>query len=319
MIVIRVRALKPQLGERVPDRRAVVGDADPLDRELAERQLEVLDDPGALVRATQDRAEPARLVVVELDHRLRLVVRGAGEHVELARALVVQDDGEPRAARARDQLYLIAYPRQAGLEDLGLHRTSSSGRVLATGTRRSRLAGLLSDGGANHRRGSRRASTGDLRRDQRREDREDQDVERGERRDAAVEPGRDRQRGEDQLELAAADEHQRRVGGGRRPEAVDPCGDDAGDDVERQRDHDRHRDRQGDGAHGARRDRQPEPEEEDRRERVAQRDDQPLDARPDPRAGDDHPRQERADGVRGARRCARSRRRRRRSRPAGWW
>ena len=71
------------------------------------------------------------------------------------------------------------------------------------------------------------------RREERRQDREDEDVERGERGDPAVEPGRDRQRGEDQLELAAADEHQRGVGGRGAAVAVDPRGDDAGDDVER--------------------------------------------------------------------------------------
>jgi hypothetical protein len=48
-------------------------------------------------------------------------------------------------------------------------------------------------------------------------------------------------------------------------------------------------------------DREAEPEEEDRGERVAQRDEQPFDARPDPRAGHDHAREKCSDGVRSAR------------------
>ena len=155
--------------------------------------------------------------------------------------------------------------------------------------------------GAKSRRGSHRASTYGPCREERRQDREDEDVERGERGDPAVEPGRHRERGEDQLELAAADEHQGGVGGGGAAVAVDPGGDDAGDDVERERDDDRDGDGRGDRAHVARGDRQAEPEEEDRGERVAQRDEQPLDARPDPRAGHDHAGQQRSDGVRRAR------------------
>ena len=70
--------------------------------------------------------------------------------------------------------------------------------------------------------------------------------------------------------------------------------------LKRERDDDRDGDGRGDRAHVAGSDREAEPEEEDGGERVAQRDEQPLDARSDPRAGHDHARQQRADGVRSA-------------------
>src|SRR5688572_31353602 len=53
---------------------------------------------------------------------------------------------------------------------------------------------------------------------------------------------RSRQGGEDQLELAAADEHERGVGRGGPAVAVDPRRDDSGDDVQGQGYHDRDRD-----------------------------------------------------------------------------
>src|SRR2546423_14338478 len=61
------------VGEPLADRRAVVGDPDPLDLELAERHLEVLDDFRPLVGAADDGSALARLAVVEGDHRLRLL------------------------------------------------------------------------------------------------------------------------------------------------------------------------------------------------------------------------------------------------------
>ena len=66
MIVMPVRCAEAALREGLPDRRARVRDRHPLDGELAERHLELLDDLRPLVGAADDRAELARLVVLEL-------------------------------------------------------------------------------------------------------------------------------------------------------------------------------------------------------------------------------------------------------------
>ena len=83
MIVIPVLARKPHSARVAADRRARVGNVDPLDQELAERHLEPLDDLRSLVHAPEDPAELPGLVVVELDHGRRLVVAIPAEVVEL--------------------------------------------------------------------------------------------------------------------------------------------------------------------------------------------------------------------------------------------
>lgn len=111
-----------------------------------------------------------------------------------------------------------------------------------------------------------------------------------------------REQGEDQLELAAADEHERGVGGRSATVAVDPGGEDARGDVERERDDDRDRDRQRDRAHVARRDRQPEPEDEKIAANVSPSGTVSRSTcRPIPVPATTIPGQERSDGVRGAR------------------
>ena len=71
--------------ERAPDRPAAVGYRDPLDLELTERELEVVDDLWSLVRPSEDDGELPRLLVVELEDDGRLVVAPA-LHVDLALA-----------------------------------------------------------------------------------------------------------------------------------------------------------------------------------------------------------------------------------------
>ncbi len=74
--------------------------------ELAERHLELLHHLRALVRAADDRAELARLVVVELDDGGRLLVTLAAVVVDLALPIDVLDHGQPaslsRAERVLD-------------------------------------------------------------------------------------------------------------------------------------------------------------------------------------------------------------------------
>ena len=55
---------------------------------------ELLDDLRAFVRPAEDGAELTRLLVVELEHGRGLVVLGAPEDVELARAVEMLDDGD---------------------------------------------------------------------------------------------------------------------------------------------------------------------------------------------------------------------------------
>src|SRR5918992_3655987 len=83
------------LGERPADRRAVVRDGDPLDRQLAERHLQLLDDARPLVRAADDGAQLAGLVVVEVDDRPRLVVAGTAGEGNIPPGLVLGGYREP--------------------------------------------------------------------------------------------------------------------------------------------------------------------------------------------------------------------------------
>src|SRR5262245_48689985 len=107
-------------GERLPNTRALFRHGNPFDRELAERQLELLDDLRPLVGAADDGPELARLVVVEPDHGGGLVVRSVGEEVDLPVAVVVQADREPSAS-GRPEAVLDADPRQTGLSQIYRH------------------------------------------------------------------------------------------------------------------------------------------------------------------------------------------------------
>ena len=93
------------LREGLPDRRARVGNGHPLDGELAEGHLELLHDLRPLVGSADDRAELARLVVLELDDRGRLLVVRAPEPVDLALALVVEDHGQPAPVRGEGRVF----------------------------------------------------------------------------------------------------------------------------------------------------------------------------------------------------------------------
>ena len=77
MMVMPVRARKPHSASVLPI-AGLPRDGHPLDRELAERQLELLDDLRPLVGAAEHGAELARLVVVEREH-------GAGSSSSLRR------------------------------------------------------------------------------------------------------------------------------------------------------------------------------------------------------------------------------------------
>src|SRR5262245_17619576 len=123
------------LGERLAETRAVVGHRDPLDLQLTERHLEVLDDLRPLVGAADDRPELARLVVVERDHGLGLVVVRAAEVVELALAVVVEDDREA-AARVESQGELRADSRQPRLSEVQWHRQPSTASLGVRNSRR---------------------------------------------------------------------------------------------------------------------------------------------------------------------------------------
>ena len=97
MMVIPVRARNPQSARVWPIAGLPGGHRHPLDRQLSERHLEVLDDLRPLVGAAEHRTELARLVVLELEHRLRLVVVRAREEVELPHAVDVLDHGHAGA------------------------------------------------------------------------------------------------------------------------------------------------------------------------------------------------------------------------------
>ena len=120
MTVIPVCRAEAALGERPPDRRAVVRHGNPLDRELPERHLELLDDLRTLVRAADHSAELARLVVVEPDDRRRLVVMVVPEEVDLAHTVVVQHDRQASAFGC-PKAVLDADARQSRLSQLDRH------------------------------------------------------------------------------------------------------------------------------------------------------------------------------------------------------
>ena len=69
-----VRARKRAVGQRLARSRGSRPAPDPLDLQLAERELELLDDLRPLVGAAEDRAELAGLVVVSAITARRLVV-----------------------------------------------------------------------------------------------------------------------------------------------------------------------------------------------------------------------------------------------------
>jgi hypothetical protein len=119
------------LRERLADPRARLRHLDPLDQELSERHLEVLDDLRALVRPADDGAQLARFVVVERDHGGRLVLAPAPEPVQLALAVVVQDHGQAAAALERED-ELRADAGQPRLFEVRSHQAAS----LGTGNRR---------------------------------------------------------------------------------------------------------------------------------------------------------------------------------------
>src|ERR671935_1691153 len=126
------RGAEGGLGECLADPGAVVGDRDPLDLQLAERHLEVLDDLRSLVGAADHGSELARLVVVEGDDRGRLLVFCTTEEVELALAVVVQDDREAapgveaerelRADAGKPRLLQIDRHRQPSTASLGARK-----------------------------------------------------------------------------------------------------------------------------------------------------------------------------------------------------
>ena len=90
------------LRERPADCRTVARYRHPLDAQLAECHLQLLDDLRPLVGAADHRAQLACLVVVELDHRRRRVVGGAAIVVDLALPVVVEDHGDPASLRERE-------------------------------------------------------------------------------------------------------------------------------------------------------------------------------------------------------------------------
>ena len=120
MMVMPVRWRNAHSASVFPIAGLSVGDGHPLDRELAEGHLQLLDDLRPLVGAADERAELARLVVLELDDRLRLVVVAVREPVELALALVVEDHGQLAAVRGQARV-LDADAGQACLTELAGH------------------------------------------------------------------------------------------------------------------------------------------------------------------------------------------------------
>ena len=87
-------ARKPASARLFPIHRLLSGTGVHSIEQLAERHLELLHDLGPLVGPAEDSAELPRLVVVERDHRPRLVVGAAPEVVELSLPVVVEDHRE---------------------------------------------------------------------------------------------------------------------------------------------------------------------------------------------------------------------------------
>ena len=123
MIVIPVRCAEPAAPRGFFRSPGSGRDRDPLDGELAERHLELLDDLRPLVGAAEDRAELARLVVLELEDCRGLLVARVTEDVELAGAVEVLDDGHAAAVVGRER-ELRPDSRQARLSQLLGHSVS---------------------------------------------------------------------------------------------------------------------------------------------------------------------------------------------------
>src|SRR6185295_18199377 len=116
---------EPTLGKRLSDQRTVVGNRDPLDRQLAERELQILDDLWALVGPADHRAELARLVVVQANDRCGLVVVLVAKEVDLPHPVVVQDDRQPSALGCAKAV-LDSDTGQPGFSQIDRHRYSSA-------------------------------------------------------------------------------------------------------------------------------------------------------------------------------------------------
>jgi hypothetical protein len=125
---------------------------------------------------------------------------------------------------------------------------------------------------------------------------EHEDVERDERAEASVEPGRDGEGGEDEGELASSEDGESDVGGGDAAEVLDAGGDDAGGDVEDDGEDHSRRDGNRDVAGVAWVDGEPEREEERGGERVSQWEDEAFDPVGNGALGEDEAGHERADG-----------------------
>ena len=97
-----VRLRKAHVGERAAVHPAPARHLDPLDLELAEGHLELLDDLRALVGTPEQGAELARLVVVQLEHDGGIVVARTAVDVDLPVAVVVLDHGHAAPAH-RDE------------------------------------------------------------------------------------------------------------------------------------------------------------------------------------------------------------------------
>ena len=114
MIVMPVRCRKPHSASERPIAGLPSGTGIHSIVSSPERHLELLDDLRALVRAAQDGAELARLIVVESDHGTRLLVARVPEEVDLADPVGVQDDRDACALAGLEGV-LDADSRQACL------------------------------------------------------------------------------------------------------------------------------------------------------------------------------------------------------------
>ena len=130
-----VFARNPHSASVFPSNGLSSGTGNPLDRQLAECQLEVLDDLRPLVGAADHSAELPRLIVVEADHLRRLVVVVVTEEVDLADPVVVEDDREPASVRGAEAV-LDTDTRQSGFSQLYRHYRSSLISVGAGNRRR---------------------------------------------------------------------------------------------------------------------------------------------------------------------------------------
>jgi len=102
------------LRERLADPWARIRYDNPLDEQVAQSHLELFDDLGPLVGTPNDRSELACLIVVEAEHRTRLLVVRPAEVVDLAGPIVVEDDREPTTVSKAEAIF-DADSRQARL------------------------------------------------------------------------------------------------------------------------------------------------------------------------------------------------------------